>query len=383
MLRIRHDEARAALPLRVSADIDLGAVRDNLGLLRSRLRTGCRVIAVVKADGYGHGAVQVARTALAAGAAELAVADAGEGVRLREAGVEAPILVVGPSQPEDAAAIVHHRLRPTVADAEFARALAAHAQRTVPIEIELDTGMRRHGILDEDAVAFVRSLRVHKHLQVRAVFTHFAGLDRTAIEDMRAQWRRFEAAREALAFVGYDVEAHACNTLATVLLPEAHAAAVRIGGGLYGFDCGTRLSGLRPAMTLKTRVVGVRGAAPGDFVGYGAMHRVTRATTLLLLPCGYADGLSRAHWNGKDVLVRGHRRPIVGQVSMNQTVVDGGDLDFEIGDEVVLLGAQGRERIRAEDRAASGCSAYEVTTLLRSDLARRYVGAEPAVSRLS
>lgn len=372
MLRIRHDEARAALPLRVWADIDLDAVRANTRALRASLAADCRLVAVVKADGYGHGAVPVARAALEAGAAELAVADAREGVLLREAGLDAPILLVGPSQPDDAAAIVRHRLVPTVCDADLAAALARHARSPLSIDVELDTGMRRHGIVADDAVAFVRSLRVHPMLRVRAVFTHFAAIDANGIDGMRAQWAAFERARASLAAAGYEVEAHACNSLATGLLPEAHAHAVRTGGALYGFATGPGLPALRPALTMTTRVVAVRGAAPGDHVGYGGTHVVERATTLALLPCGYADGLSRAHWNGAEVLLRGHRVRVVGHVSMNQTVVDVGDLDVAVGDEVVLLGAQGKHRVLPEERAMAGCSAYEVTSLLSRDLVRRY-----------
>jgi alanine racemase len=375
MLRIRHNEARTASPARIWADIDLDAVRDNLARVRARVGAQCRVVAVVKANAYGHGAIQVAKAALAAGARELAVADCGEGARLREAGIDAPVCILGPSLPEEAATIVGNRLVPTVCDLDLARALDGAARGPIAIEVELDTGMRRHGVAHEDALAFVRSLRVHRNLRVRAVFTHFAGLDEEALPDIRQQWERFCAARHELARAGHDLQAHACNSLGADLMPEAHADAVRVGGALYGFDVGSEPSGLRPAMTLKTRVCAVHGAAPGDRVGYGGIHRVERATTLALLPCGYADGLSRAHWNGGAALVRGVRVPIVGHVSMNQTVLDVGDMEVAPGDEVVLLGEQGGRRIRAEERAAAGCSAYEVTALLRADLPRRYAQA--------
>ncbi|MEY4830547.1 MAG: alanine racemase [Planctomycetota bacterium] len=381
MLRIRHNEARTALPARIWADIDLDAVRGNLARVRARIGARCRIVAVVKANAYGHGASMVARAAIDAGAHELAVADCGEGARLRADGVDAPICILGPSLPEEAQAILENRLVPTVCDFELARALDGSARSQIVVDVELDTGMRRHGVAHEDAVAFVRSLRVFRNLRVRSVFTHFAGLDEEAVVDMRQQWERFCVARSELAQAGYELQAHACNSLGTDILPEAHADAVRVGGALYGFDAGSSPSGLRPALTLKTRVCAVHGAAPGDRVGYGGMYCVERATTLALLPCGYADGLSRAHWNGGHALVRGVRVPIVGHVSMNQTVLDVGDMEIAPGDEVVLLGAQGSLRIRAEERAAAGSSPYEVTTLLRAELVRRYVGAESAVAR--
>lgn len=347
-------------------------MRSNTGAWRRLLRPGCRLIAVVKADAYGHGAVAIARAVLAAGADELAVATAGEGAQLRAAGIAAPILVVGPSAPGDAEAIVGARLRPAIADLATASALAAAAgERPLEVEIEVDTGMRRHGVAAGEFAALLRALRVHRSLRVVSVFTHFAGLDRAALPALQQQWQAFTA---AVGEPGGVFARHACNTLATLLLPAAHADAVRIGGGLYGFVPGDLADpGLVPALALKSRVVGVRAAAAGDRVGYGGAHTCARATTLALLPCGYADGLTRAHWNGGDVLLRGGRARIVGHVSMNQMVVDVGDLGAAIGDEVVLLGRQGDERIRAEARAGPSGSAYEVTSLLRTDLPRRYV----------
>lgn len=382
MLRIRTNEARALEPERLWAEIDLGAVRTNLARLRARLAPGCRVVAVVKADGYGHGAIAVAQAALTAGADELAVADAREGAVLRAAGIAAPILIVGPSRPGDAARIVAHRLVPAIADLDVAAALARAARGRLDVEIEVDTGMRRHGVPAADLLAFVRALRVHGRLRVTGVFTHFAGTDAAAAPAMRAQWATFADAVAELRAAGHAVRAHACNTLGALLLPEAHADAVRIGGGLYGFDPGCGDLALQPALTLATHVAGLRPAAAGDPVGYGGLHRCAQATTLALLPCGYADGLSRAHWNGGAVLVGGRRVPIVGHVSMNQMVVDLGDVPAAVGDPVVLLGAQGGERLRPEERAAAGCSAYEVTALLRLDLPRRYRdGVAPAGPR--
>ena len=374
MLRIRHESAQALSASRLWAEVDLSAVRDNVALLRGRLAPSCRLVAVVKANAYGHGAVAVARAAISAGAAELAVASAREGQELRVGGITAPIVIVGPSLPEEAAAILEHRLRPTVADLELAAALDRAATGAVEIEVEADTGMRRHGVHEDDVLAFVRSLRVFRRLRLVAVYTHLAGMAAQDLAGMRAQWRSFSATLEVLKAHGVEAAAHACNSLGLAVLPEAHADAVRIGGALYGFAAAPGLRGLRPAMALKSRIVALRGAAPGDRIGYGGAFRVERATTLGLLPCGYADGLSRAHWNGAEVLIRGRRRSIVGHVSMNQTVVELGDLEAEVGDEVVLLGAQCKERLRPEERAAEGCSPYEVTSLLPRELSRAYVG---------
>jgi alanine racemase len=381
MLRIRTTNAPAVATARLWAEVDLGAVRHNVAALRARLRRGCDLIAVVKADAYGHGAVEVARATLAAGAAALAVGDAQEGARLRAAGVDAPILIVGPSRAADVESILRHRLVASVADDELARALDARATGPVDVQVEVDTGMARHGVPAGAAADFARRLRAFPRLRLAGIYTHFAGVAAAERPALMLQLLLFRAVLQQLG--AERPRAHACNTLAACLLPDAHFDAVRIGGGLYGFDPGVPGIGLRPALALKTTVAGVRHAAAGDRVGYGGTHACAAATTLALLPCGYADGLSRAHWNGAEVLLRGRRVPVVGQVSMNQTVVDVGDAgDVAIGDEVVLLGAQGSERVRAEERVAAGGSVYEVTSLLRSDLPRLTVDAgAPAPAR--
>ena len=380
MLRIRTTNAPAVAGARLWAEIDLDAVRHNVALMRARLRTDCDIVAVVKADGYGHGAVQIARTVTAAGITALAVANAEEGIELREAGITTRILVVGPSLPSDVDAILRHRLEPSVADPELAAALQARATGPVDIQVEVDTGMSRHGVPAGSAAAFVRGLRVHPHLRVAGIYTHFAGLDAAARPSLMLQLLVFRAALQQL---GEDrPKVHACNTLATCLLPEAHFDAVRLGGGLYGFDPGAPVQGLRPALALKTVVVGVRGVSAGETVGYGASWRAAKATSLALLPCGYADGLARANWNHAEVLVRGRRARVVGHVSMNQMVLDIGAVDgVALGDEVVLLGAQGTERVRPEDRVLPGGSAYEITSLLRSDLPRLYRSSAPIGDR--
>lgn len=379
MLRIRTTNAPAVAGARLWAEIDLDAVRHNVALLRSRLRAGCDVVAVVKADGYGHGAVQIARAVTAAGVHTLAVANAEEGAELREAGIQSRILVVGPSLPRDVDALLQHRLEPSVADPELAAALQARATGPIDIQVEVDTGMSRHGVSAGSAAAFVRGLRVHPHLRVAGIYTHFAGLDAAARPALMLQLLVFRAALQQLGEERPMV--HACNTLAACLLPEAHFDAVRLGGGLYGFDPGVPCPGLRPVLALKTVVAGVRPINIGESVGYGASWRASKATTLALLPCGYADGLARANWNDAEVLVRGKRARVVGHVSMNQMVVDvGAQEGIALGDEVVLLGAQGTERVRAEDRVLPGGSAYEITSLLRSDLPRLYRGGAVARS---
>jgi len=380
MLRIPL-EAHPVLAAPAWIDVDLDAVAHNVRAFRGRLPRACRLLAVVKANAYGHGMVRVARTALQHGADELAVANVQEGAVLREAGVTQPILIAGPVAPGEAGLCVQHGLLPSVANHELARALAAATRRYLPVHVEVDTGMSRHGVPAGELGSFVQSLVDRGRLSVAGVYTHFAATGTTAADraSMRAQLEVFATALEPVRSLRA-VRRHACNTLGTLLLPEAHFDAVRIGGGLYGFDPfrGGAVEGpvsLRPALSLRARLVGVRSVPAGTPVGYGSTFVCARPSRLGLLPLGYADGLPRELWNGAPVLVRGVRTTIAGVVSMNQTVVDVTDVrDVRLGDEAVLLGEQGGDRLWVEDRVGFGGSAYEVTTLLRPGLPRRYLG---------
>lgn len=378
MLRIPV-EASSAVQAPAWIEIDLAAVQHNVRELRAVLRPGCALIAVVKANAYGHGMVQSAKAALHAGASELAVANVTEGAELRAAGVLAPILVTGPMAAEECAIAVEHRLTPGLGTREQAEALAAVVRpgEPFPVHIEVDTGMRRHGITTGELRSFVHELRTRGRLALRGVFTHFHALGADEVPAMRAQLSEYEQALALVRDLG-PVQRHAANTLGALQLPASHLDAVRIGGGLYGFDPlrGGGAIRLRAALALKARILGVREVGPGDTIGYGGTFRCARPSRLGLLPIGYADGLCRAHWAGAPVLVRGRRVPIVGLVSMNQTVIDLTEVpEAGFGDEVVLLGAQGAERVCAEDRVPNGGSTYEVTALLRRDLLRVFRAA--------
>lgn len=373
-------ETRAVAGAPAWIEVDLEAIAHNVRAFRGMLRPGCELIAVVKANAYGHGMVPVAQAALAAGARGLAVASVQEGEQLRRAGVTAPVLVVGPVEPGEAMAVVARNLVPGLGSRELARALASVPGRVHPVHVEVDTGMRRHGIAAGDLAPFLRDVHERGRLAVRGVFTHFAGLEPGDVAGMRAQLAAFEAALVSARDLGTPVR-HAANSLATLLLPEARLDAVRIGGGIYGFDPlgGAGPVPLRPALALKARLNGLRDAVPGDAVGYGSTFVCRRPTRLALLPLGYADGLVRATWQDANVLVRGQRAPIVGLVSMNQTVIDVTDVpDAALGDEVVLLGAQGGRAVTAEERVAAGGSVYEVTSLLRASLPRVFLNAAPS-----
>ncbi|MCB9876117.1 MAG: alanine racemase [Planctomycetes bacterium] len=381
---LRNPDNRAPRSASTWVEIDLGAVARNVVALRWALPSGCRLIAVVKSDGYGHGMVRVARTALQAGANELAVATVDEGAVLRESGVTAPILVAGPIAAEQAGLIVQHGLVPSLGCHEVAAALARVTRRFLPVQIEVDTGMTRHGVPAEQLGAFVKSVQDRGRLSIAGVFTHFAGVGPDDLPSMRRQLAVFlDAVDSVRALRG--VRRHCCNTLGAMLMPDACLDAVRIGGGLYGFDPldGAGRVSLQPVMTLKTVVVGLRNAAVGEAIGYGGEFVCRRPSRLALLPIGYGDGLVRELWRGAEVLIRGRRAPIVGAVSMNQIVVDVTGLpEVVFGEQVVLLGAMGDERVTADERVLPGGSAYQVTTLLSPRLPRRFLSPrDEAIAR--
>jgi alanine racemase len=388
MLRIPL-ETHPALAAPAWVDVDLTAVAHNVRACRSLLAPECRLVAVVKANAYGHGMVRIARTALRSGAHELAVANVHEGAQLRQAGFTAPIQIAGPLAPSEAGLAVQHGLLPSVAGVELANALAAATRRYLPVQIEVDTGMSRHGVAPDQLATLVRQIHDRGRLTIAGVYTHFAATGTTAedLAAMQAQLATFTHVVDAVRALR-GVRRHASNTLGALAMPAAHLDAVRIGGGIYGFDPfrSAVTAGpveLRPALALKARIVGLRTVPAGTPVGYGGTFVTTRPSRLALLPLGYADGLLRELWNGAPVLVRGVRAPIVGVVSMNQTVVDVTAVaGAMLGDEVVLLGAQGSERLWPEDRIGPGGSAYEVTTLLRSALPRRFLGGDEAAAPL-
>jgi alanine racemase len=369
--------------LRAWIEVDLRALAANVRALQQRC-AGRRLVAVVKGDAYGHGIEPVARTVLEAGADELAVASAEEGAGLRRAGIEAEVMIIGPSLPADIPSILEHRLVPALAEEDFAQALDAAAGRTPPpdgrgsricrVQIEVDSGLRRHGVDPARARALVRRVKALPFLHLAGLYTHFCAITTEHAGLASAQFEVFGEVLGALRDEGLAAPIHACNTLSSTLLPDAHFDALRIGGGLHGLGATARALGLEPTLSLSSRIALVRPVRAGDRVGYGGTHVCAEDTVLAVLPCGYADGLTRATWTGREVLVRGQRARIVGLVSMNQTILDVGGLcdPAQPGDEVVLLGPQGGDRVRAEERVPPGGSSYEVTTLLSRALPRFY-----------
>ncbi len=359
------------------AEVDLDAIAENVRNLKAHVGPGTMLMAVVKANAYGHGAVPVARAALEAGADRLAVNRAEEGVALRKAGIEAPILLLGPSLPSQAEAIVEYNLTPTVISGELATALDDAGRVTVHVKV--DTGMGRFGIMPEEALDFFRFLHTLPNLYVEGIFTHFAVADLADKSYTWGQFRKFQAVLGALEEHGLRPPIrHVCNSAATMDLPEMHLEMVRVGIAMYGLRPSDEVEPavpIRPALSLKSCVARVRTLPPGSGISYGLTYVTEKETKVALVPVGYGDGYHRLISNRGSVLIHGKRAPIVGRVCMDQFVVDvSGIPDVREGDEIVLIGRQGGEEIRAEEVARwAETINYEVVTGLLPRAARRYL----------
>jgi len=360
------------------ADVDLGAVAANVRLLVERAAPA-QVCAVVKADGYGHGAVAVARAALDAGAAWLAVAIPAEGVQLRDAGIDAPILVL--AEPSEWLDVVRLDLTPTVYSELGIAQLAAQARRAgkrVGVHLKVDTGMHRIGVSPGEAVARAKAIVALPELRLDAVWTHCPVADEPGNPFTTEQAARFASVVEELRAAGIDPPlVHAANSAATLTEPALHLDLVRCGIAVYGLDPSPALAGvaaLQPALTLKARVTHVQVVPAGDAVSYGLRRPLAADTVVATVPIGYADGVPRRLSDGGEVLIRGVRRPIAGTITMDQLMVDCGTDEVAVGDEVVLLGRQGDEEIPVAEWAERlGTIVYEITCGLSPRVPRVYV----------
>ncbi|MBQ7825262.1 MAG: alanine racemase [Clostridia bacterium] len=361
-------------------EIDLDAIRHNVGVMRACLPEGVDFLAVVKADGYGHGAVQVARAALEAGAAMLAVAIPEEGVQLRQAGIEAPILVLGGIDEEAADIVAACDMTQAVFDETRILALERAGEkygRAVKVHLKLDTGMRRIGVRTQDeAQRLTRLIDGLEHVELTGCFTHMATADEDDGGRTLEQIARFDALCDAIAAVHpAKITRHAANTASIFRYPQAHFDMVRGGIALYGYPPVQEAKGLRPAMRWVARAVYVKTIQPGDRVSYGGLFEAEKETRVMTVPVGYADGYRRGLTGKGCVLVRGQRARILGRVCMDQIMVDVTDIPgAQAGDEVVLLGAQGNDRIDADEMAAwLGTISYEVICSPSRRVPRVYV----------
>ncbi|MHB8193826.1 MAG: alanine racemase [Bellilinea sp.] len=364
------------------AEVDLEAIRRNVRSFQKHVGGTVQVMAVVKANAYGHGAVPVAKAALEAGATRLAVHRLTEGIELRQAGISAPILVFGYTPPAGAGEFVMWHLTPSMITIEFAQALAAQAAaqgQVVPFHVKVDTGMNRFGLLPEEVVPFLAAVDKMPALRPEGLFTHFATADSLDQTWVNQQIKVFDQVIASVKNAGIDIPiVHAGNSAAAMKLPQAHYNAIRPGIAMYGMNPSSEwepVFELFPALTLKSRVSRVRELPVGAGVSYGRTFVTSRPTIAALVSVGYGDGYHRILSNKGSVLVHGQRAPIIGRVCMDQFVIDVTDIpDVQQDDEIVLVGRQGNERISAEEVGRlAGTINYEVTTGLLPRVIRKYV----------
>lgn len=370
------------------AEVDLGAIHHNASAL-SAVASPAGLCAVVKADGYGHGANRVARAALAGGASWLAVALVEEGVALREDGIDAPILVLSEPTEDAMETVVEHRLTPTLYSPRGVRASSLAVKRMgghrrLGVHIKVDTGMHRVGATADDAVALATAVACDPSLRLEGLSTHFAVADRVADPFTDLQLRRFDAVIEKMAAKDLRPELlHAANSAGTLWHPQSRYSMVRCGIALYGLSpdpAAEAICDLRPALSLRARVSFAKTLGAGESLSYGLRYHLERDSVIATVPIGYADGVPRnLSASGGEVLIRGCRRPIAGTVTMDQILVDCGD-EWSVcpGDEVVLIGEQGGEYVGADEWAYKvGTISYEVVCALSARVPRRYISAPP------
>ncbi|HZD23405.1 MAG TPA: alanine racemase, partial [Acidimicrobiia bacterium] len=351
------------------AEIDLGAITHNVTAFKNLIAPS-RLCTVVKADAYGHGDVPVANAALDSGVEMIAVALVEEGARLREAGIEAPILLLSEPDPTAASDVAKWELTPTVYSMPFLQALA-DTHVNFDVHLKVNTGMHRVGCDPGDVDVLLGALERAPNLELAALWTHFPVADEDA-EYTNSQIERFgEIARR------YDPPAtHLANTAGAVLFPDSRASMCRVGLGTYGLHPCPETVGridLKPAMRLVTHVSHTQRLQAGERPSYGRVKSLSRDCTVVTAPVGYADGFARSLTHNGSALIRGRRYPLAGMVTMDQIVIDVGDDEVDRGDEVVLLGAQGSDEITANEWADKlGTITYEVVCSIGPRVPRRY-----------
>ncbi|MFZ5825174.1 MAG: alanine racemase [Bacillota bacterium] len=364
------------------AEIDLNAIRANVAELK-RLSTARHFMAVVKANGYGHGATAVAKAALEAGADWLGVATVEEGVDLRRNGMTAPIMVMGYVAPGQADTVLMYDLRVALFDMDLARALNQWARpmmRKAKVHLKVDTGMGRVGLRPGDLAPLAGQLAELPNVEVEGVFTHLAVADEPGNEFTAQQIGRFEEALAELAAAGIRPEIrHAANSAGLMLHQPSHYDLVRAGIALYGLPPAPDVvwpAKLTPALSWKSRIAMLKWVQPGTSISYGRTYRSSGREQIASLPVGYADGYSRLLSNKGSALVHGQRCPVVGRVCMDQILVKlPDDTAAKVGDEVVLIGRQGNDEVSATEMAqAIGTINYEVVCGISQRVPRHYSG---------
>jgi len=340
------------------AEIDLGAIRHNMRRIRQLIGRDIKILGVVKADAYGHGMEQISRILVNEGVEYLGVASLDEARELRQAGIKSKILSLGAILPEEAEGVLKFNVIQTISDLRVPTLLSRISKKkrkNVKVHINIDTGMGRLGFWHEEAIEFIKKITLMDNISIDGIFTHFP-----SAEDDKAftlnQIRIFNAFLEDLRNQGIDIPVrHASNSMALIDFKEAHMNMVRPGLIVYGLHPrGDLLNSLnlKPALSLKTKIVHIKSVPKGRSVSYGRSYITNEDTKVAAIPVGYGDGYQRHLSNRADVLIRGRRAPVVGKICMDMAMVYVGHIKgAEVGDEVVLIGRQGKDNIKVEELA--------------------------------
>lgn len=365
----------------VWAEIDLGAIARNMREIRRATKPDAKIMAIVKANGYGHGAVEVARTALANGADRFGISILSEGIQLRKAGFGVPILILGYTPPDEVHDIIRYNLTQTIYTYELAEALswvAVKQKKVAKVHIKVDTGMGRIGFIPSEA-ALKTIVKIAKlpNLEIEGIFTHFACADEKDKSYSQKQLEEFLGFVNKLETIGIHIPIkHAANSAAVIDLPETHLNLVRPGIIIYGLYPSENVNRnkikLTPAMTLKAQVSFVKKVSANTGISYGRSFITAGESQIASLPFGYADGYSRLLSSKGEVLIKGQRCPVIGRVCMDQCMVDVTSIkDVEIGDEVTIFGKNGNDEISVEEIAKKmNTINYEIVCMITERVPR-------------
>lgn len=355
-------------------EIDLAKFRYNVNKIRRKIAPPTKILAVIKADGYGHGALPLARLAGEEQIAFLGVATPEEGIELRQAGIVLPILIMGSVYPfSNFQEIIRHRLTPTIASLSVLENLinfTTDPSQRIPVHLKVDTGMGRIGVSPEQAPALAKKIVAHKNIFLEGVYTHLAcaDSDRKYTDN---QLKKFYRLKETLEKEGIDIPYwHSANSAAILRFPESHSNLVRPGLALYGL-----WGDFQPVLSWKTKVVFLKKVSKGRSISYGRTFITKKDSWIVTLPVGYADGYSRRLSNSGEVLIHNQRAKVVGTITMDMMMIDVTPLEGKVtvGDEVVLIGEQGREKITVQDLAKKmGTVSYEVVCTISKRVPRVY-----------
>jgi alanine racemase len=378
-------------PLRPAwTELDLGKLRRNLQLIRRDLPRAVQLLAVVKDEAYGHGALDVARVAVEEGAWGFGLSTLEEAMALRDAGITAPLLLLGERRETELEWCVAHNLTVCVNEPHNVRALAKIAARfgkQIPVHVKIHTGMSRYGVRWDEALPLIEQIVAEKSLRLEGVMTHFSQSDETDKTFANLQFARFSEVLRALEQRKISVKLrHACNSGGFLDLPHAHLDMVRVGILIYGVFPSSvcrRIPGIEPVMSVKARIAAIQKLKPGEVVGYGMRYTTTGERRIAVLPIGYGDGFPRVRNQG-GVLLHGQRAPLIGGIAMDALMVDITDIpEAQMWDEAVIMGKQGGEEITVHDIAKLKNSvSYEVLTSWRLRLRRKSVNSELRPQRI-